>query len=131
MLANNPGKDNKALQDIYRKTLPDPASLFADPAVAIRKYGVLLRSMDSLIDAQKAAIDGGRAGGDDLTNRIQSLALLRNDRLRLAHIVAQGNAKYSLGMDISTNDSLSAYTQNPISPEANKATDFYANPKKK
>jgi hypothetical protein len=130
MLANNPGKDNKALQDIYRKTLPDPASLFADPAVAIRKYGVLLRSMDSLIDAQKAAIDGGRAGGDDLTNRIQSLALLRNDRLRLAHIVAQGNAKYSLGMDISTNDSLSAYTQNPISPEANKATDFYANPKK-
>jgi hypothetical protein len=131
MLANNPGKDNKALQDIYRKTLPDPASLFADPAVAIRKYGVLLRSMDSLIDAQKAAIDGGRAGGDDLTNRIQSLALLRNDRLRLAHIVAQGNAKYSLGMDISTNDSLSAYTQNPISPEANKATDFYANPEKK
>jgi hypothetical protein len=130
MLANNPGKDNKALQDIYRKTLPDPASLFADPAVAIRKYGVLLRSMDSLIDAQKAAIDGGRAGGDDLTNRIQSLALLRNDRLRLAHIVAQGNAKYSLGMDISTNDSLSAYTQNPISPEANEATDFYANPKK-
>jgi hypothetical protein len=131
MLANNPGKDNKALQDIYRKTLPDPASLFADPAVAIRKYGVLLRSMDSLIDAQKAAIDGGRAGGDDLTNRIQSLALLRNDRLRLAHIVAQGNAKYSLGMDISTNDSLSAYTQNPISPEATEATDFYGNPKKK
>jgi hypothetical protein len=131
MLANNPGKDNKALQDIYRKTLPDPASLFADPAVAIRKYGVLLRSMDSLIDAQKAAIDGGRAGGDDLTNRIQSLALLRNDRLRLAHIVAQGNAKYSLGMDISTNDSLSAYTQNPISPEATKATGFYGNPKKK
>jgi hypothetical protein len=131
MLANNPGKDNKALQDIYRKTLPDPASLFADPAVAIRKYGVLLRSMDSLIDAQKAAIDGGRAGGDDLTNRIQSLALLRNDRLRLAHIVAQGNAKYSLGMDISTNDSLSAYTQNPISPEAAEATDFYGNPKKK
>jgi hypothetical protein len=131
MLANNPGKDNKALQDIYRKTLPDPASLFADPAVAIRKYGVLLRSMDALIDAQKAAIDGGRAGGDDLTNRIQSLALLRNDRLRLAHIVAQGNVKYSLGMDISTNDSLSAYTQNPISPEANKATDFYANPEKK
>jgi hypothetical protein len=130
MLANNPGKDNKALQDIYRKTLPDPASLFADPAVAIRKYGVLLRSMDSLIDAQKAAIDGGRAGGDDLTNRIQSLALLRNDRLRLAHIVAQGNAKYSLGMDISTNDSLSAYTQNPISPEATEATDFYGNPKK-
>jgi hypothetical protein len=131
MLANNPGKDNKALQDIYRKTLPDPASLFADPAVAIRKYGVLLRSMDSLIDAQKAAIDGGRAGGDDLTNRIQSLALLRNDRLRLAHIVAQGNAKYSLGMDISTNDSLSAYTQNPISPEATKATGFYGNPEKK